>query len=276
MLKRLASSNILTQILNLIQPKNIKMANCEKVFVRNVAEEDFIQISFKYSAPPINNAKVRTFNFNRPKSEELEKSLQRISGNINREMNKKLSKKKKSSVDPNDINGSNENLVTVELLDAQEQPINGLATNSQAWNAAALLTVGSTRYSIELNAPTVITLALPSIILSEFPFLPKLGLEFAKEEDCEISWFIFKMKENITDKRRMSVAENWLKIANGKHLAPSKEFIGHYLKVSCLPKNGERSGEEVSFVSKDVILEGPVCPFEKRQTSTEPLTDPNT
>lgn len=252
------------------------MTNCEKVFVRNVAEEDFIQISFKYLAPPTNNSKIRTFNFNRPKTEELEKSLQRISGNITREMNKKLSKKKKSSVDPNDINGLNENQVNVELLDAKERPIDGLSTNSHAWNEAALLTVGNTRYSIELNAPTVITLSLPSIILSEFPLLPKLSLEFANEEDCKISWFIFHVKEGfLTDKRRMSVAENWLEIAKGKHFVPLKEFVGHFLKVSCLPKSGERSGEEVSFVSKDVILEGPVCPFEKRQISTKPLTDLN-
>lgn len=128
---------------------------CKKVHVRNVTEEDRIQISFKYQNAIIGMTDERLYNFNRLKAEEIEKTLVRISCNVSKEVNKKLSKnlkkiKKQSETDvtekssdkvPTGIS-SEENLLQISLHSNGGAKLEGSSFNDQAWRSENYLLIG--------------------------------------------------------------------------------------------------------------------------------------
>ena len=55
-------------------------------------------------------------------------------------------------------------------------PVESGIPNSAAWEEGGVLEVGSARYQIRVNVPTILALTLPSIIMTDCPTVPKVTL----------------------------------------------------------------------------------------------------
>lgn len=269
-----------------------------RVAVRNVPNEDRMQITFQYPAVAV-DGKKRIFNFDRQKAEELEKTLARITTNVSKHANKKIKKKEREEA-------AEAEDVAVKLLNGENE-VNGLKTNGDAWEEGSRLQIADQCYSVQLNIPAVKSINLPDCLMAGFEICPRLSLEFASEDECKLLWFrelkksiCKKLKRNENTKTSSENSEaalsdhykddssndegntkqtrkdvgniKWSQIFVGHRYMPGVEDIGHLLKVECMPSDGHRHGDSVAFISKTEVFPGPgVCPFERRHQHTKEL-----
>jgi len=288
-----ALNTALSRRLNLPLLRIAHRTVCEmaKVFVRSVEEEERLQISFKYH--PDNQqapAHKRVYNFDRLKTEGLERTVTRIATKINQNLTKKAKKKSKSlgvDVTPSDVrvclsdNGS--------VIDLTEP-------NVSAWTDGRCMHIEDQLFHVCVNVPTIRKLSLPEPMMVGFPVYAKLDLEFADVSDCEFTWY--RLSNDVTSVpleesdslpsddaedqessmpkkcKQRKQSEQCVEVSVGRSYIPTAEDIGCRLKVECIPKRGEVTGEIVGMVSSDGVQSGPTvsCPFEKRHRFTEHLT----
>jgi len=276
------------------------------VFIRNALGEDRIQISFKF---PPNDHNARVYNFDRLKSEELEKTLTRISANVSRVVNKKVKKKFKSVESETALPE-----LDVVLLHDQDILVNKFEPNEDAWLDGRCLKIDNYRMLIYVNVPTIRRLELPEIVMIGCAIRPLICVEFGTETDCHYVWFrktvANEASTNISEKslsnsdmqltdgstRNCSEVEHfsksdgslrsrngqeleqedlgsWEEIYRGRVYLPVSADEGCYLKLECYPVCGNRVGEVVKVVAKKSVIKGPIghCPFEKRHNFTKEL-----
>ena len=56
--------------------------------------------------------------------------------------------------------------------------VEGVVPNAAAWEEGSVLEVGSTRYQVRVNVPTVLSLALPNILMTDCPAVPQVCLSY--------------------------------------------------------------------------------------------------
>ncbi|ESO08143.1 hypothetical protein HELRODRAFT_75620 [Helobdella robusta] len=244
------------------------------------------------------NLSARVFNFSRPKSEDLEKALSRITASISKEVNKKLFKlnkkknKKNSDIqeDNSDVDSVNkngrvcvedENVLKIELYNIDNELVDSKLTNKEAWVQGSYLNLGNFQFKVDLNPPAVTELSLPVVLMSGYPIYANLSVEFTDTKDSDIKWYVEVKDSNSLNESTHAKPkkipkrspENWSLVSTNPTFLPSDVQVGLHIKITCQPKNGERLGEEVEVISKHPIIEGPInCPFEKRHQHTKSLT----
>nr|CBN80659.1 2',5'-phosphodiesterase 12 [Dicentrarchus labrax] len=147
--------------------------------------------------------------------------------------------------------------------------------NSEAWRDGAVLQVGDVKYSVQRNAPALITAELPGSLLAGFPVCPRLEVEFGNLQDCEFIWFKEEASNTNTDTSSEATGEvpgqevGWTEIGCGRVHVPSNQDIGYRLKLRCTPRDGGRSGSPKELVSVGAVEAGPgVCTFDNRHAYT--------
>ena len=162
-----------------------------RVLIRKVDSEERMQISLKYVFG-VEPTRVRQFNFDRLQTEEVEKTLIRIQGNISKLLVEKAMKKRKKKPNAAEARSdliANDNVVEVSLLDGSGNKIDGKLLNDVAWTTASRLSIESVDYKILVNPPSVVKLALPKCILVGFAIQPKMDAEFINLDMCDFIWY---------------------------------------------------------------------------------------
>jgi len=287
---------MLLNVLNyrLSRPLNIRllrfvyrtMCDMAKVFVRSVENEERLQITFRYhpdiEQPP---TRQRVYNFDRLKTEGLERTVTHIATKINNVVTKRL--KKKSKLPGVDVIPAE---VRVSLSEAGSV-ICTSEPNVSAWTNGRCMQIDDQLFHVCVNVPTVrkISLALP--MMAGFPVYANIDLEFADISDCEFTWYRLSSgvaptlpegsadrsvedQESNAIKKSPPGEKTAIKIFTGRSYIPTMEDVGCQLKVECVPIRGQVAGEMVTVVSSAAVQNGPTisCPFEKRHKFTEQLT----
>ncbi|XP_055949208.1 2',5'-phosphodiesterase 12-like [Argiope bruennichi] len=251
------------------------MSQCAKVFVKHIEDESKMKIYFSLALPDLPE---RTFTFLRSKEEKLEVTISRMKLKILEAVNNKLNKKKKKKiseiVDENDCQFS----LNLSLL-KDGKVIDNELRNMDAWTENAQLKINDHVYKIAENPPSVLHLSLPKSIMSGFPVYPKVELEYCSKEQCDFTWYrsITKAEKPSLDMNKILNIknENWLILSKNYFYITSESDVGCKLRVSCVPKSGEKIGLEEIAVSTNPIQAGPEkCPFEQRHEFTKNLTEP--
>ena len=229
--------------------------------VRSVEEEDFLTISFSYEG--------KQRKMQRSKGEILSKALTRIELS-----SKKKAKKAKKNVECNENGDSEEGNATLwfngELVDSS-------LTNETAWKDGATLEIGAETFTVEVNPPTIKSLLLPDNIMSGFPVMPHLELEFGDKQHCRYKWY---KSTNDSDEQASSVPAsakeilNWEEVGSEFLYTPSVLDVGCYLKLSCAPGNAKRVSDVTSEMTSSLtVAAGPgFCPFDARHMYTKKQT----
>jgi len=267
------------------------MSEMARVFVRSVENEERLQITFRYhpdnQQPPMQS---RVYNFDRLKTEGLERTINHIATKINNVLIRRSKKKKKS------LDAAEYIPAEVRVLSEDGSVMCTSEPNASAWTNGKCLQIEDQLFHVSVNVPTIRKLTLPQPMMVGFPVYPNIDLEFADVSDCEFSWYRLSngvglasteespdlsaddtedQEASVTKKYKKSKkTENSEKIFVGRSYIPTAEDIGCQLKVECTPERGEISGEMASIVSSSVVQQGPTvsCPFEKRHKFTEQLT----
>lgn len=226
--------------------------------VRSVEEEDFLTISFSYEG--------KQRKMQRSKSEILSKALTRIELS-----SKKKAKKAKKNVECNETGDAEEGNATLWL---NGELVESSLTNETAWKDGATLKIGAETFTIEVNPPTVKSLLLPDNIMSGFPVMPYLELEFGDKQYCRYKWY---KSTNDSDEQASSVPAsakeilNWEEVGNEFLYTPSILDVGCYLKLTCAPGNVRRVSDVTSEMTSSVtVAAGPgFCPFDARHMYTK-------
>lgn len=231
--------------------------------VRSVQEEDHLTISFTHEG------KLR--NMQRSKGEILSKALTRIELS-----SKKKTKKARKSTDCNET-GDNEG-GSASLWFNGELVCSSLV-NEEAWKDGSTLKIGSEAFSVEVNPPTVLSLSLPDNIMSGFPVMPLLNLEFADKQHCNYTWYKSTNHSTVAEQATSvpsSAGEilSWKEVGNDFLYTPSILDVGCYLKLACAPGNDVRVSGVTSEVAGSVtVAAGPgLCPFDARHMYTRKQT----
>jgi len=270
-------------LLRVAQRTTCEMA---KVFVRSVESEERLQITFRYH--PDNRqqaAHQRVYNFDRLKTEGLERTITHIATKINQVMAKRLKRKSKTlgaDVTPAEVR---------VFLSEDGSEISPDQPNASAWMDGRCMQIEDQQFHVCVNVPTVRKLALPQPMMVGFPVYANANVEFADVSDCEFTWY--RLGGTVTSPEEASslstsdvedqvsgVAKNKksknsaVKIFVGRAYIPTAEDVGCQLKLECLPIRGDVIGEMVSTVSSVGVQRGPTvsCPFEKRHKFTEQMT----
>ena len=229
--------------------------------VRSVEGEDYLTISFTFDG--------KDRKMQRSKNEVLSKALTRIELS-----SKKKAKKVKRSADYNEIGGSLEGNTTLWF---NGQPVDSSLTNEAAWKDGAILKIGSEAFTVEINPPTVTSLTLPTNMMSGFPVMPSLRMEFGDKQFCRYKWF---KSSNHSDEQASSVPASsqevlsWEEVGNDFLYTPSVLDVGCYLKLACAPGNAEKISSITSEATTSVtVAAGPgTCPFDARHMYTKKKT----
>ena len=266
------------------------MCEMARVFVRSVENEDRLQITFRYH--PDNQqqpAHMRVYNFDRLKTEVLQRTMTHIATKINQVMVKRLKRKSRAL-------GVDATPAEVRVFLSEDgSEISPAEPNVSAWIDGRCMQIEDQQFHVCVNVPTVRKLSLPQPMMVGFPVYASVNLEFADASDSEFTWYRLSDGGSATSPEESGslsaddmagqnshVAKNGnksnnksaVKIFVGRAYIPTEEDIGCQLKVEYLPLRGEVTGEMVSTVSSVAVQSGPTvsCPFEKRHKFTEQLT----
>ncbi|KAJ8940052.1 hypothetical protein NQ314_010884 [Rhamnusium bicolor] len=126
-----------------------------------------------------------------------------------------------------------------------------------------VLEILNRKYDLLINSPWVDAISLPISILATFPLYPtKFEAVFTDKDLSVFTWS--KSKDQ----------KEWTVVGNNYIFTPSNEEIGHYLKLSCTPKNSTLEGPIIETVSTCTAEASPgLCPFEIRHQFTENKTE---
>ena len=228
-----------------------------KLVVRSSPNQEFVSLNFNYG---LEGASPKTFQFNRQKSEEIQVVIERMKKNIQTKLCRK--KKKKPKPDQEDTNESSDVIDISVYFEVKGCKLDGDNCLGEILLPNAVLYVGDKKYDIDVNPPTVNSLKLPRHIMQGFPLYPQIDIEHADLNDTEFVWHSI----DGTVKAR---------IGDGLSYVPTLDDVGKKLLLKCVPKHGERIGEEVSMETKDIVGAGPgVCPFENRHAFTQETSKP--
>lgn len=215
----------------------------------------------------------RTFNFSRKVAENVDAFTGRVSSNIKKELDKGKKRKKVKGAKgeplpetqtlpppPEDIK--------VELLENHDTPLVGI-TVQELLNKIKEKKVNNTAQSyymsilgelhkIQLNAPWVTSLTMPSSILAGYLVYPnKLETLFSDKSDLEFIWYRGQVEKN-----------QWTEVGRGYSYLVQNEDVNFNLKLQIVPKCGE-TNLEFERKSTCTVQAGPgLCPFEERHLFT--------
>lgn len=146
------------------------------IFVRSVAQEDSLGLTLVL--------KGRIHKLLRPKEENLEKTLRRISLTANKIEKSNVKKRKKNA-------GQSipEVPSPVEVrLHCGAEEVAGDVPNIQAWVEGNTLVVSNTKFAVTVNPPTIVSLKVPDCAMSGYPIVPQV-------ESCHN--FFVKLQKNL-------------------------------------------------------------------------------
>lgn len=229
--------------------------------VRSVEKEDHLTISFTYEG--------KQRKMQRSKGEVLSKALTRIELS-----SRKKTKKAKKNADFSETGDDGDGIAS--LWFNGELVCSSLA-NETAWKDGSTLKIGSEAYSVEVNPPTVLSLSLPDNMMSGFPVMPSLQLEFADKQHCRYTW---SKSTSHSDDQASSVPAspnevlNWEEVGHEFLYTPSILDVGCYLKLACKPGSATRVSDVKSEMTSSVtVAAGPgFCPFDARHMYTKKQT----
>ena len=240
------------------------------VYVRSVDGDDKVQITFDYSHK---GGEMKTFNALRPQDETISRALERIAFNVI----KKVEKKRKRQPDPGE-----EPAVSLKALFHDETEIPEDTSTKDALVQGNIVTINGIKLLVQVNAPNCIGLVIPETIMACFPIYPKIDIEFTDLDACDFCWEKIKFEEtehkDANNKRQKTAAEppkilQCIKVCDKFSYTPTNDDIDFYLKLTCIPKSGDRTGRPYSVESKFPVTAGPgLCPFEERQMYTKTTT----
>ena len=241
----------------------VKDQNKMKAIVKTIEEGERMQISFDFA---LKSGKLRAFNFNRSMTEEVGKTLTRMTENINKQVLKGLKKKKKkqAATESADIE---EKLVSVQLFKKGIEVQSTEATGT-AFTDDTTLIIDDIHYDVDVNTPAVSNLQLPQHIMPGFCVFPKVELEFSSLKECEFEWFI----ETSTSEASASASPEsvWVSVQNTFGFTPLNEHIGKKVRVRCTPRNANKLGESFETVSESEVSSSPgFCPYMTRHEFTK-------
>ncbi|XP_064485164.1 2',5'-phosphodiesterase 12-like [Ornithodoros turicata] len=247
----------------------------QKIAIVNyTSERDRIELSFKYGTDDLPE---RQFNFNRSSDENVGCALTRIATNINSQLEKKTKRKKSKKSAEAEEQPKLQNEVEVTLK-YQDEVVGNNQPNNEAWKEGAVLEVGSQKYVVSLNAPSVRSIRLPKVIMAGFPVFPHVELEYADVQHSTALWY----KSNI---RGQSYPASETRTVSNMHfvnshegnlsIIPSSSDIGRHLLLVFTPRSSTKHGIPVEVTSSTSIEAGPgPCPFETRHAFTTSYTEP--
>lgn len=291
MLLNVLNKRLLSQFnIRLLRVPCRTMCELSRVFVRSVENEDRLQITFRYhpdsQLPP---AQQRVYNFDRLKTEGLERTITHIATKINSIVARRLKKRNKTlgvDVTPAEVR---------VFLSQDGSVVSSSERNESAWSQGRCMQIEDRLFHVFVNVPTIRKLLLQQPMMVGFPVFANINLEFADVANCEFTWYRLSNgatptsseecgslsaddgeESNVTKKfkKNKQKGATAVKICVGRSYVPTAEDVGCQLKLECIPVRGEITGEMVTAVSTAVVQNGPTvpCPFEKRHKLTEQIT----
>uniref|UniRef100_A0A8D8RZ77 2',5'-phosphodiesterase 12 n=2 Tax=Cacopsylla melanoneura TaxID=428564 RepID=A0A8D8RZ77_9HEMI len=223
------------------------------------------QVAFEYNNETYHIS--RQFNMDRSVNETIADFKKRIKSNVVKALEKKihaLNKKKdkdeKIKVPEAEIDLVIDGQVISDTSIAKEAIFDSSSTSGE--NS---LLISDSKFQIIINAPWIKNLTLPSCILQDCLLYPtKFEHQFLSEDKTIFQWFRKEDKE-------------FVPLGQGFYYKPTKEDVGHHLKLSCTPKNEHSEGPTLEVITEKPVDAGnqPYL-FEQRHAFTkEKLTGDN-
>jgi 2',5'-phosphodiesterase len=146
------------------------------------------------------------------------------------------------------------------LLDAEGQPLDEQALNSDVWERADTLLLGDAKIRVKYNLPTITGVTAPSVVYAGLPaVVTGINILFGASLPLESEWRLGKADGSAADESVPPLAENTFV------LTPKKEWAGRKLFFRCRVKMDDSLWTEVETpaVVADAAGFGPVARIEQ-------------
>ncbi|KAL1457804.1 hypothetical protein WDU94_007997 [Cyamophila willieti] len=224
------------------------------------------QLAFEYNNETYNIS--RQFNMDRSVNETTADFKNRIKSNVVKVLEKKIhalnkKKEKEDKIKMPEI--KIDILIDGQVISDASIAKEAIFDNSSLSSGENSLLIHDSKFQIIINAPWIKNLTLPSYLLQDCLVYPtKFEHQFLLEDKTIFQWFRKEDKE-------------FVPLSQGFYYKPTKEDVGHCLKLSCTPKNDHSEGPTLEVVTEKPVDAGnqPYL-FEQRHAFTkEKLTDEN-
>ncbi len=236
----------------------------ERVTVRCVEGDEFLTLSYVYGN--------KQNNMLRPKTETLEKSLDRIKANIIKLAKKGNKKTKKTKLDVASSQ-SNESIEVKCTLTKNGVELEKTELNKDAWVEGAVLQIQDRTYEVYKNLPKVLSLKLPSTLMVGCPVYPRVEVEFTQHKNCSFIWYQSKISQLSLGNKSLqdgasessidvagavpmdvdhpdgtlaaksepvakikAIECQWTEVCRDRVLIPTEKMLGSKLKLQCVPR----------------------------------------
>jgi len=220
-----------------------------------------------------------TRNLNRPKSELLSRSLQRLSLTLNSKKDK--TKRQRTG---GEGKGAPEPAVDVRLVDGSGAPVPPETENAAAWAAGRVLHVGESPLTVFLNAPRI-RLELPGgPVWTGCPITPFVATTHSIEDLGTCRWLWYRLPADVVTTNHSVTGDMFVlgdpgamvPVSDRRVYVPSPEDIGSRLCVAVVPMARGLDGTEVPGPRFQCVAASPVAPFPTEDALLRPLFDRST
>jgi 2',5'-phosphodiesterase len=217
-----------------------------------------------------------TRNLNRPKSELLSRSLQRLSLTLNSKKDK--TKRQRTG---GEGKGAPEPAVDVRLVDGSGAPVPPETENAAAWAAGRVLHVGESPLTVFLNAPRI-RLELPGgPVWTGCPITPFVATTHSIEDLGTCRWLWYRLPADVVTTNHSVTGDMFVlgdpgamvPVSDRRVYVPSPEDIGSRLCVAVVPMARGLDGTEVPGPRFQCVAASPVAPFPTEDALLRPLFD---
>lgn len=234
----------------------------------------------------------KEINLSRDLSEELSSTLQRLYANYSKHLQKAGSSKKmkkdetdeQTGIDKLKLNNSpqkDQDQLPLSLHDLEDNQVPLNTTNRDAWRESFSLKLNDQVYKVYLNLPSLKKVSLPKLMLAGMPAICKLDIDSDHTWDVlathsKFLWYISESEFNQNDldaEKRNSLKKskpssgvntaaltwNLLEEGVGKKyfILDQKKCLNRFVKVECVPGDGNRNGLAVEAVSTGIVRVSP-------------------
>jgi len=141
------------------------------------------------------------------------------------------------------------------LLDINNEIISDKAAGSPAWKRASKLTLRNEEYKVMFNYPKVSLLKFPGEQFESFPIVPLILFDHGCLQYSKVHWYRSTVKSEDNNVSQMECdetehngnqLENWVQVSSETVYTPTKDDVGHVLKVKVYAGNEERPATDES------------------------------
>jgi 2',5'-phosphodiesterase len=218
--------------------------------------------------------------FNRPADGTVSSTLKRMALSLasNRSKTKKNKRKEHSGGTANGVSVALPTAVLTHCSGDGNVEVDGATANKSAWQTGAILHLGSTKWRVVANVPSVVSLHVPgsSRPMADYPLHALACAEYAKSLTWEWSRQASPQRNESQARKDAALPDSSVVVGRGSTYTPTEADLGCAIQLTCVAKGADDLPNDIqSLIQPMRVVTAPVelCSVEAEMNSLRVLRE---